>query len=307
MTRALVTGATGYIGRQAVRALLDAGFEVHGVARRAGDEARVVWHQADVLDAGQRRALAHRVRATHLLHLAWSTEHGRFWSDPANVDWAAATLDLVRAFHDGGGGRVVAAGSCAEYDWDVPAARALPETASRRPRTLYGQAKLSTQELLTSYGAAVGLSEAWAVLFFSYGPFEHPERLVPSIVNDLLAGQRVTLRAPSLVRDFMDVVETGRALAALLASDVTGRVNVASGVGMSIADLAGRLAAVVRRPDLVVQSAAPTNGTEPPVLVADVGRLRAEVGFVPERDLDASLERAVEYWRTQREPKRSTA
>jgi len=113
MTRVLVTGATGLIGKPAVAALVDQGLDVHAAARTipAKSDAGVKWHACDLLAPGAAETLARDVQATHLLHLAWVTEHGKFWTAPQNADWQAASMRLIEAFQASGGKRVVMAGS----------------------------------------------------------------------------------------------------------------------------------------------------------------------------------------------------
>ncbi|MBB2963149.1 NAD-dependent epimerase/dehydratase family protein [Methylobacterium sp. R2-1] len=116
MKRVLVTGAAGFVGRPAVAALVARGFEVHAIGRTAPEGAHA-FHAADLLDPSQRRAAVQKAGASHLLHLAWVTTPGRYWQAPENLDWTAASLDLVRMFREAGGTRTVVAGTCAEYDW----------------------------------------------------------------------------------------------------------------------------------------------------------------------------------------------
>ncbi|MFY9293943.1 MAG: NAD(P)-dependent oxidoreductase [Methylorubrum rhodinum] len=133
MRRVLVTGGAGFVGRPAVAALVARGFEVHALGRRAPEGAHA-FHSADLLDAGSRRAAVRAAGASHLLHLAWVTEPGRYWEAPENLDWTAASLDLVRAFHEAGGERAVVAGTCAEYDWTGIEPLAGPSPPSPRKR-----------------------------------------------------------------------------------------------------------------------------------------------------------------------------
>jgi nucleoside-diphosphate-sugar epimerase len=295
--RALVTGASGFFGRHAVVALAARGYEVHAVARHALPEVEATWHKADLLVPGAGAALIEAIRPTHLLHLAWDVGSG-FWSAPDNILWAARTLDLVAAFHRAGGKRFVGAGTCAEYDLR-DGLEILAESAPCAPATLYGIAKESAHRLIARYAREGGLSHGWGVLFFSYGPYEKPERLVPSVVHALLAGHEAQTTSGTQIRDFMDSRDAGAAFAALLDSEVEGAVNIASGDAVAVKDVVARLGALTGRADLVRLGARPMAENDPPRIVADVRRLREEVGFKPRYTLDQGLADAVSWWRQQ--------
>jgi nucleoside-diphosphate-sugar epimerase len=289
--RVLVTGASGFVGRAAVKALKRLGYEVDGATRRVEPELPVDrWHAVDLLDAAGVATLMDSARPSHVLHLAWTTEHGCYWEDPDNDRWSAATSQLLEVFEQGGGSRFVLAGSCAQYDWtgDQPLVEA---DAPRRPATRYGRAKQEASEIVE----AAGLSTATALLFFPYGPHEQPERLVPSIARRLLDGGEAPVTTGTQVRDFIYVTDAGAALAALLDSDVKGSVNVGSGEGLRVADVAEAVARIVGRPELLRLGALP--GDDRTSVVASVARLRNEVGFVPRLSLEEGLRDAVDWWR----------
>lgn len=300
MSRVLVTGASGFIGRAAVEGLRSRGHEVHGVARIPADDVPVhTWHTGDLLDSSDRRTLVRAAGASHLLHLAWSTVHGRFWSDPTNLTWARASFELVETFAAGGGTRAVMSGSCAQYDWDAQAigsAGVADESATpRRPATLYGSAKEEATRQLDAWSAEAGFSYASALLFFPYGPFDKAERLVPSVTLKLLAGEVAEVTSGSQIRDFVHVEDCGVALAALVGSEVTGAVNIGTGKASSVAAVATTVAQVLDREDLLRIG---TDG-ESSKVVAAVTRLRNEVGFVPRYDLEAGLRDTVDWWRAR--------
>ena len=146
------------------------------------------------------------------------------------------------------------------------------------PATLYGRAKLATASVLEAYGNPGGMSAAWARLFFLFGPHEHSSRLVPSLVNDLLSSKPARCRSATAVRDFLHVDDAARAIVALFNSDVSGPVNIGSGVPIVTGALARGVAAQLGRPEFVETD----NSTgEAPFVVANVQRLREEVGWVP--------------------------
>ena len=288
----MLTGASGFVGRALVGPLAARGFAVHAVARRAPpDPAGATWHAADLLDAGAARALVRDLRPAVLVHAAWYVEHGKFWTAPENDDWVQASEALAAAFAEAGGRRLLGIGSCAEYA-DVASADDAPWPESRAldPATPYGRAKAELAARLARRG---GVELAWARLFLMFGPGEPPARLVPSVARALAEGEPARTASGRPVRDFASTRFLGQALAALAASRVTGPVNVASGEGRAIADVARFLAREAGREDLLRLGAFPDRPNEVPAMVADIGRLRREVGFTTppevERDLRAYL------------------
>jgi nucleoside-diphosphate-sugar epimerase len=287
VTRVLVTGATGYIGRHAVAALERRGHEVVAVGSK----------QADLLAPdGAERAVA-LADADTLLHLAWYAEHGRFWTAPENLDWVGASLRLLRAFAAAGGRRAVIAGSCAEYGWERLDGPCVEGVTPLAPATLYGAAKHATHVAAAAYAAQEGLSLAWGRVFFSFGPGEAPGRLVAAVARGLLAGEEVPVSEGSQVRDFIAVEELGAAFAALVSSEVEGAVNVASGRGVPVREIVAMVAREAGREDLVRPGALPTRPDDPPLLVADTGRLEREAGWHAREPLEDGIARAVRWWR----------
>lgn len=298
LKRVLLTGAGGFIGRHCLPVLRNAGFEIHALSR-AGHETgyEVQWHAVNLFEDGAAERLLAEVRPTHLLHLAWYAEPGRYWSAPENFQWVRASLALLHAFATQGGQRVVMAGTCAEYDWRYGwcSENVTPLT----PATVYGTCKHSLQAMLAAYSRQYGLSSAWGRIFFLYGPHEHPSRLVSSVIRSLLKRQAAECSSGEQIRDFLHVADVASAFVALLDSEAQGPVNIASGEAVAIRDVVSRIGERLGRLELLRLGTRPTPAEEPPLLLADVRRLNREVGWRPTIGLHAGLDATIDWWRDQ--------
>lgn len=298
--KVLVTGATGLVGRQTLMPLIAGGHEVHGLARRPGAVVGVRWHDVDLLDDSARAGAIASIRADALLHLAWHTDVATVYDDPANDRWREASIGMLREFRAAGGRRAVIAGSAAEYDWGPQGAGAGPcrETeTSLTPATRYGRAKNALRRDLEASG--LELSWAWARLFHLFGPGEDRRRLVPSIALALVEGRPALCTAGTQKRDFLDARDAGAALAALVDAPVEGPINVASGNAVAVAEIADTLGRIAERPDLIRLGALPQRAGDPPLLVADTGRLAREARFRPRFNLTDGLAHCLNWWRNR--------
>ena len=295
--RVLVTGAGGFLGQPVVKELLARGWRVEaatlGPAPEGLDVAR--WHDLDLLDPDRLSRLVDETRPSHLVHLAWHPGPD-IYNSPDNDRWAEVGLHLLRAFAERGGARTVFVGSCAEYDWDhgVCHERSTP----LRPQSRYGEAKKALGEEFAGFLAGAGRpSGAWARPFFLYGPHESPRRLMASVIRSLLRGEPARTSHGRQVRDYLYTVDLADALATLLDSDLEGPINVASGEPTAIAHLVYGAADLVGRSELVELGAIEARPDEPPLIVADVGRLRDELGWSPRHTMAEALQSTIDWWR----------
>jgi len=296
MKRVLITGATGFIGRHCLPSLLRDGYEVHAISSRKPGESlpQVSWHQVDLLAEAQVQAAVARIEPTHLLHLAWYVVPEKFWAAAENVQWVQASLTLVQAFVAHGGTRIVAAGTCAEYDWSY--GYCSEGRTPLAPASLYGTCKQGLQAILDGYAREARISSAWGRLFWLYGPYEHTTRLVPSVVCSLLRGVPALCSHGKQIRDFMYVQDAADAFVALLNSDTSGPVNIASGEPLALRDLIGKIAQKTNRQDLIRLNAIASAASEPPLVLANAARLRDEIGWSPNYSLDDGLDATIGWW-----------
>ncbi|MFZ5806663.1 MAG: NAD-dependent epimerase/dehydratase family protein [Verrucomicrobiota bacterium] len=294
MKKALLTGARGFIGRQAIPFLLERGYEVHAVGRTEQNISNVIFHACDLLNDDAQKLIS-KIKATHWLHFAWYVTPGKFWSSPENVTWTTASMRLFEHFAEAGGKRIMAAGTCAEYDWKHDFLSEIKTPLL--PHTLYGMAKNSLREMIQKASAQTGISFAWGRIFFLYGPHEAKGRLVSELITKLLRNEPAPCTHGKQERDFMHVTDVARAFVETLESDHEGAVNIASGKTVTIAEVAQTIGNIIGRPELIQLGAYPTIENDPPRLAADTKILNKKIGFKPAYSLQAGLEETVEWWK----------
>jgi len=238
--RIVLTGATGFLGQHVLDVLLNRGHEVLVAGRRAPKPRRnLTFVECDLLNTRDYDWL-HDFGPTHLQHLAWYAEHGKFWESPLNLAWSDATIRLVDAFCDSGGRRAVIAGSCAEYDWSF--GYCLEQRTPTNPRTLYGISKDNTRRVVEQQCARRNVEMAWGRIFIPVGMGEDSRRLVPAVMDGLLG------RIPAFEinlgqwRDFLPVEDVADAFAFLSDAEIRGPVNIASGRPIEIREIVVRIA-----------------------------------------------------------------
>ena len=270
MKRIAITGSTGFIGRFVAPILKEKGYAVYPLRIALSNPEAIL-------------ATLKTIRPDTLLHLAWETTPGVYWHAPSNLDWLKSSLDLIEAFALNGGKRAVIAGSCAEIT----------------PSTLYGASKESLRLCCENFLSRQNVSFAWGRIFTPYGPHEKGERLVPSLIQKLLDEQTFHCSAQEHVRDFLFVEDVAAAFAALVDSTVLGTVDIGSGEGIRIGDLALHIARHLDAEGRLTCGSAPESPDNPSTLIANTKKLTHEVGFQPKYSLQEGIQKTITWWKNE--------
>jgi dTDP-6-deoxy-L-talose 4-dehydrogenase (NAD+) len=263
-----LTGATGFVGRQILRALMERDQSVRVInrpgaewpERLAGQDRLEIATTADLFAETEAGLDALTAGIDTLIHAAWYAEPGQYLTSERNLDCLNGSLRLAQAFQRAGGRRFIGIGTCFEYD---VGARVLSTETPLRPSTLYAAAKASTFQLLSQLLPAAGTEFAWCRLFYLFGEGEDPRRLVPYLRQQLSKGQPAELTSGRQIRDFLDVREAGNRIAAIATSERQGPVNICSGVPITVRQLAEQIADDYGRRDLLYFGARLDNRFDP--------------------------------------------
>jgi len=307
MTRILVTGARGFIARALAVQLAARGHEVIGIQRTAVPAPIAGVQQVlanDLLDPTATARSIAVAEPTIVVHLAargvgMAGEHGR----RPGIDDLAMTTNLLDAVDRAPSVRhVIFASSAAVYG--PLNSELIPESAEVLPTSDYGISKAAAELVVQRFATA---SRTATVLRFAnvVGAGERRPSVVSAVSRQIaeveLGRGSGSIRHGRLdeARDFVDVADVARAIAACCEFDLPGTLtyNVGSGRAVPISDVVATLVALSRRP--VRLELDPTLVRDGPAtrVALDCGALRRRVGWRPEVSLATSLANTLEYWR----------
>jgi nucleoside-diphosphate-sugar epimerase len=267
----LLTGATGFVGRQILRNLLEYGFRVKVVIRsgsylelESASEIESVIFTDNLFTESDKWWSENFENTDIVIHAAWFTKPGEYLGSPKNFECMQGTLRMARASIKTGVRRFIGIGTCFEYDLNY---ELLASDTPLKPATPYAQAKVSTFEGLTELLSVGGVEFAWCRLFYLYGEGENRERLVPYIRGRLEIDAEVELSDGNQIRDYLDVQEAGRLIVGVARSKSQGPINICSGIPITVRELAEDIAAEYGKQELLRFGARPNLKSDPPRIV----------------------------------------
>lgn len=264
----LITGASGFVGRQILKALMVDKHDISVIVRdKEGKNIPPgvnILETEDLFDESYVRLTEILKSQDILIHSAWYTEPGKYLTSPLNLHCLTGTLKLAQAFGEMGGKRFIGIGTCFEYDLNRGI---LSVQTPLNPTTLYAACKVSVFQVLNQLLPALGVEFLWCRLFYVYGENEDPRRLVPYLKEQLKSGQPADLSSGNQIRDFINVQEAGQMIADYSLSSREGSINICSGVPITVRQFAEQIADQFGRRDLLNFGARPDNLVDPPCVV----------------------------------------
>jgi dTDP-glucose 4,6-dehydratase len=165
------------------------------------------------------------------------------------------------------------------------------------PNSPYAASKASSDLMARSYWRTHGLGVRITRCANNYGPGQHPEKLIPLFVTNLLAGRPVPLYGDGRnVREWLHVDDHCRAISLVLDGGRPGEIyNIGGGTHLTNAELTGRLLRLCGRDESFVRRVADRKGHDLRYAVDDT-RIRTELGYLPRWPLEDGLRRTIDWY-----------
>lgn len=292
--KVLITGGTGFIGRNVVDELISRGWEVHSLVFPpfAPEKEGLIQYEMNLMDTDAVNKFLKEHNFENLIHLAWYVGPKCHVHD-LNLDWTLATLNLLKSFKENGGKRFAGAGTISEYEYKY--GYLLEDETPTSPKTLYGESKNSIYKIASVYCKQNGIEFKWPRIFNLYGPAEKSQRLMPSVINSCLKGEDVKVSDCLKFQDYLHVKDTACGIVEVFESDIEGAVNICSGKPVQLRAIVEKIAELTNFKGKILWGAIPAAfGDE--VVVGNNEKLKS-IGWSQKYSLEEGLKETIDWWK----------
>ncbi|HTL56948.1 MAG TPA: NAD(P)-dependent oxidoreductase [Candidatus Limnocylindrales bacterium] len=290
----LLTGPTGFVGSTFIRLALKRNHQVAGliiptepIPSTLPSTPALIWLRGTLETASWPEIASFKPDVC--VHTAWITTPGIYLESPENEKFRDASFQFLSKVLDMGVRHVLALGTCIEYQiQDRPLAE---DSTPIAPTSTYARCKDELRRALEAETKTRDFSFCWGRVFYPYGPGEHPSRLCSSIIQKLRQGEKIILKTPHSLKDYIYIEDLAEALLTVMEKGFRGNINLATGEGTTVIAIARALAELMGNPDLIEDAAKPERDPFP-FVVADATRLKS-LGWRPKVAIQEGLRRLV--------------
>lgn len=232
----LITGATGFVGRPLVSRMIEQlPGEYYCITRQKRENHLINWIELDLTDTVSLNSIIEEVQPDVLIHLAWYVEPKDYLHSEKNIQFLESSKHLFELFLRHGGKQIIATGTCFEYDLQYGFLQ--PYITPTKANNLYAQSKINLFNYLGELKRQYDFQYAWCRLFYMFGEYEYEERLVPSIITNLLQGKQPICSEGMQLRDYLYVKDVAKIIVEVIKENLTGAINISSGYPLTVYQL----------------------------------------------------------------------
>ena len=271
MKNILLTGATGFVGKQIIKALSKFSVNIVPVVRsgkeinfkRTGNIKKII-SSPDIFKENESWWTNQCKGIDIIIHAAWYAEPGKYLQSPKNTDCLIGSLNLAKGAVKAGVTRFIGIGTCFEYDLSKGT---LSIDTPLKPKSPYASAKVALFTFLSKWLPEQSIKFSWCRLFYLYGEDEDERRLVPYIHKRLNKNESVELTKGNKIRDYLNIIEAARIISEIALGNQEGPINVCSGVPVTVKQLAQQIADLYDKRHLLKFGAQSENSMDPSCVV----------------------------------------
>lgn len=290
MTRILLFGSTGFLGKSILDAISKDGNEIFTLNRSNWDEKSLNSFSADILKPVSYVQLIKQINPQILITTAWATTDG-FWHSESNYDYMRATINLADFALSGNVEHFIGLGSSAELN---PIVFNSASKKDLKPSTEYGKSKAEAGLRISEIAKVYGKNFSWLRVFQAYGRYEKESRLIPLVIQCLSSGEKIELQNASKVLDWIHTEDVAGAVSFLLQKDFPDHfLDVGTSKGTSVLGVVMRIATLLGSDKGLIKVPIQESGFLTSRLVCSPESALFREGWRPRVSLDEGLLKVV--------------
>lgn len=302
--RVVITGATGFIGGNLSRRLLQEGHDVHLLVRSGYNPWRIAnirnkikIHEVNFLNKANLDSVISKIRPQWIFHLA---AYGAY---PEQNDLGhmiqtnlTNTTNLINACLKTGFEVFINTGTSSEYGFKK---NVCPETECLEPNSYYAITKASATLFCRYTARNHNVHIPTLRLYSVYGPFEEPTRLIPRLILHGLNGKLPPLVDPDIARDFVyidDVIEAYILTATTPLEEYGSIYNVGTGFQTTIRKAVEVTIRLMNITDEPKWSSMPNRHWDTNFWVADNRKIKEKLGWQPRHTFEEGFRKTIDWF-----------
>ena len=287
--RVIITGATGFVGANLVRRLLQDEHDVHLIVRHGFTDWRIKSilsdvhiHKADLINRKKVKNVVDKIKPDWVFHLAayGAYQHQADMAKMMNTN-VLGTTNLIEACLDTGFESFINAGSSSEYGIKDHAPN---ENEVLEPNSPYAITKAYASQFCRYAAIKYNINITTLRLYSVYGPYEDENRFIPTLIRNAQIGRLPYLVAPETARDYVyvdDVCEAFLRAARCKSTEKGAIYNVGSGAQRTVADVVAVICRLFHIEDIPVYGSMPSRQWDTSTWVADAVKARHVLKWSP--------------------------
>jgi nucleoside-diphosphate-sugar epimerase len=281
----LITGASGFIGANLLKRLLQEPLEIHALVTPHSDLWRIeenlhqiCVHKLELEQFDELERLMKEISPSAIFHLA---AHGAAFSQQdqhkifsSNV---LGTFNLLKATENIDYDFFAHIGGSSEYGH---LEKPMREDTALEPTTFYGVSKACATLIVQQFARCTQKPISLLRLFSVYGPLESPNRFIPTAIRAALTGEPLQLTPPGFVRDFIFVEDVIEALLHVWEKKVSGKIfNIGTGIQTTNEQVVKILEELTEKPIEISETPFPPRMMDKKIWVADTSKTECILGW----------------------------